>query len=448
MTCTVASPTFQEINLVSNIDLSPVRVQFPALARIDGGRPAIYFDGPGGTQTPQRVIHAMGRYLAECNANHGGAFRTSRESDEIIAAAHAAMADLVNARSPQEIVFGPNMTSLTFQFSRAIGRQLAPGDEVIITRLDHDANRAPWLALAERGVIVREADFNPADCTLCVEAGSSPSGEAVADLLNPRTRLVAVGYASNAVGAINPIARIAELAHAAGAWLWVDAVHYAPHGPIDVQALGCDFLVCSPYKFFGPHAGTLWGRYELLDGLQAYKVRPAGDQPPDKFETGTQNHEAQAGVLAAVEYLAELGERYGALFGGEATGLTGRRAALRKAMLAIRAYERPLFERLADGLMETPGLTFYGITDHARFGQRAPTAAFRLDGYAPDRVAAALAERGIYVWSGNFYAVAVTERLGLEGSGGVVRAGLVHYNTAEEVDYCLSCLRELSALRP
>lgn len=428
---------------VSTIDLTPLRAQFPALQRRDAGRAAVYFDGPGGTQVPQSVIDAMVRYLSRHNANTHGVFSTSRESDEVIAAAHEAMADFVNAPSAREIIFGPNMTSLTFQFSRAIGRQLAQGDEVIVTRLDHEANRAPWLALAERGAVVREVDFNPADGTLCVESGS-PGGAALADLLSPRTRIVAVGYASNAVGTVNPVARIAELAHAAGAWLWVDAVHYAPHGPIDVQALGCDFLVCSPYKFFGPHAGVVWGRYALLEALEAYKVPPAGELPPDKFETGTQSHEAQAGVLAAVDYLAEVGRDYGAAFAGGAAGLKGRRRALRQAMCAIQAYEQPLFERFARGLLEVPGVTLYGSAAQERSDQRAPTAAFRLRGHSPDAVAGALAERGIYVWAGNFYAPIVTERLGLEATGGVVRAGLVHYNTAEEVDYCLDALRDLA----
>jgi cysteine desulfurase family protein (TIGR01976 family) len=420
-----------------NVDLSPVRSQFPALALEDAGRPAVYFDGPGGTQVPQSVVDAMGRYLIQTNANHGGAFRTSRESDAILAAAHEAMADLLNAPSEREIVFGANMTTLTFALSRAIGRELVPGDEIIITRLDHDADRAPWLALAERDVVVHEIDFDPADCTL-----------RLADLaakLGPRTRVVAVGYASNAVGTVNPIAQIAKMVHEVGAWLWVDAVHYAPHGPIDVQALDCDFLVCSPYKFFGPHAAAVWGRYELLERLRAYKVRPAGNRPPDKFETGTQSHEAQAGTLAAVTYLAELGEEFGARYADRFPGFTGRRLALKQALAAIQAYERPLFERFVAGLLEIPGLSFYGIRDFSRFDQRTPTAAFRLRDRSPDEVAERLAQRGIYVWSGNFYAVAVTERLGVEGSGGVVRAGLAHYNTQEEVDFCLTCLREIAA---
>lgn len=435
------------------IDLSPLRSQFPALALEDAGRPAVFFDGPGGTQVPKSVIDAMGRYLARTNANHGGAFRTSRESDLILHNAHQGMADLLNAPSADEIVFGPNMTSLTFALSRAIGRELQPGDEVVITKLDHDANRAPWVALVERGVVIKEVDFDPADCTLRLDPSTGPGGAlapstssagALADLLSPRTRVVAVGYASNAVGTVNPIARIAEMAHSVGAWLWVDAVHYAPHGPIDVQALGCDFLVCSPYKFFGPHSGTVWGRYELLERLRAYKVRPAGNLPPDKFETGTQSHETQAGVLAAIEYLAELGEEFGAPFAPQFPGFVGRRLALKQAMAAIQAYERPLFEHFVAGLLEIPGLSFYGIRDFARFDHRTPTAAFRLAGHTPDQVAEHLARRGVYVWSGNFYALAVTERLGLEETGGVVRAGLAHYNTREEVDYCLACLREIA----
>lgn len=421
---------------MSQLDLTFVRSQFPALSLIDGGRTAVYFDGPGGTQVPQRVIDAMAHYLVHTNANHGGAFRTSRESDAVLHAAHAAVADLLNAASPHEIIFGANTTTLAFSVSRAIGRGLQPGDEVLITRLDHDANRAPWLALAEKGVVIKEVDFDPEDCTLRLDDLQSK--------LSSRTKLVAVGYASNAVGTVNPIAEIARLVHRAGAWLWVDAVHYVPHGPIDVQALGCDFLVCSPYKFFGPHSGTLWGRHELLESLIAYKVRPAGNASPDKFETGTQAHEAQAGVLAAVEYLAELGLACGEPFAAQFPGFTGRRLALKQAMAAVKSYERELFTHFAQGLLAIPGLTFYGIRDFDRFEQRTPTAAFRLAGKHPEQVEEHLAKRGVYVWSGNFYALAVTERLGIEESGGVVRAGLAHYNTREEVEYCLECLREIA----
>ncbi len=424
-----------------SINLSGVRPLFPALAVEDAGRPAVYFDGPGGTQVPQTVIDAITKYLSSYNANHGGCFRTSRESDAMSLAAHAAMADFVNANRPDEIILGANMTTLTFAVSRAIGRTLRPGDEIVITRLDHDANRAPWQALAEQGAVIHEIDFDPRDCTLRLDELQSA--------LSPRTRLVAVGYASNAVGTINPIAEIAEMVHRSGsevggALLWVDAVHYAPHGPIDVQALGCDFLVCSPYKFFGPHAGALWGRFDLLDALRAYKVRPAGHELPDKFETGTPPFEAQAGVLAAIDYLAALGREYGGEFAHAFPGFSSRRLALKQAMAAIQAYERPLFVRFTEGLLSLPGVSFYGICEPAQFARRTPTAAFRLARLSPDEIAAHLAERGVYVWCGNFYAIAVTERLDLEDKGGVVRAGLAHYNTAEEVDYCLACLREIA----
>ncbi len=404
---------------------------------LDAGRPAVYFDGPGGTQVPQGVVDAMSRYLIQANANHGGAFRTSRDSDAILAAAHEAMADLLNAPSAREIVFGPNMTSLTFTLSRAIGRELAPGDEVIVTRLDHDANRAPWLALAERGVTVHEIDFDPVDCTLRLDD--------LAARLNERTKVVAIGYASNAVGTVNPIAKIAEMVHSVGAWLWVDAVHYAPHGPIDVQALDCDFLVCSPYKFFGPHSGTSGGVTICLSDCGRTKCgrpatcRPTSSRParrPTKLRPACWQRSNTWRRWARSSDRA-LPHRF--------PGFTGRRLALKQAMAAIQAYERPLFERFVTGLLEIPGLSFYGIRDFSRFDQRTPTAAFRLEGRSPDEVAERLAQRGIYVWSGNFYAVAVTERLGLEASGGVVRAGLAHYNTQEEVDYCLACLREIVA---
>jgi cysteine desulfurase family protein (TIGR01976 family) len=420
-------------------DLSVLRDQFPALGETDEkNRPFVYFDGPGGTQVPGAVIDAMADYLTRANSNVHGAFATSRRSDEVIAGAHQAMADFLNAPSPEEIVFGPNMTSLTFTISRAIGRELRPGDEIVVTRLDHDANIAPWLALEENGVVIRHADFDPADCTLDVDD--------LARLINERTRLVAVGYASNAVGTINDVRRIAAMAHAAGAWIYVDAVHYAPHGPIDVQALDSDFLVCSAYKFFAPHLGALYGRYELLDRLRAYKVRPAEDVPPHKFETGTQNHEGLAGTTAAINYLADLGAEFGVPFADQYSELEGRRLYLKTAMAAIRAYERPLAEQLISGLMAIPGVTIYGITDPARFDQRAPTVAFTLEGYTPRQVAERLGQAGIFVWDGNYYALAVTERLGVEESGGMVRVGIAHYNTAAEVDRLLAVVDDLARL--
>ena len=418
------------------MDLPSIRAEFPALAEKDpAGRPYVYFDGPGGTQVPRSVIAAMEDYLVRANSNVHGAFLTSRRTDEIIARAREAAADFLNAPSPEEIVFGPNMTTLTFHISRALERELAPGDEVVVTRLDHDANVAPWLRLAERGVTIRWADFHPETCTLDLEG--------LRGLLNERTRLVAVGYASNAVGTINDVARIARWAHEVGAWVYVDAVHYAPHGPIDVQAVGCDFLVCSAYKFFGPHLGVLWGRRELLERLQPDKVRPAPDTVPDRFETGTQNHEGLAGLVAAVDYLAGIGERFGEPFVGWYTALTGRRLHLKTALSAIQAYERELGWRLIRGLQAIPGLRIWGITDPALADWRVPTVSFTLEGFTPQEVARRLGEEGIFVWDGNFYALGLTRRLGLEEKGGLVRVGLVHYNTAEEVDRFLAAMERL-----
>ena len=378
---------------------------------------------------PSPVIDAMRRYLVEANSNAGGAFEHSRRTDETALNARRAVADLLNAARPEEIVFGPNMTTLTFQLSRAIGRMLAPGDEIVVTRLDHDANVAPWRALEERGVTIRPVDFSPEDCTLDM-AG-------LEEAITPRTRLVALGYASNAVGTINDVRRAVELAHRVGAWVFVDAVHYAPHGLIDVQALECDWLACSVYKFFGPHLGALYGRYELLDALPAYKVRPAHDEPPHKLETGTPSFEALAGAEAAVEYLASVGRRFGREIAAGFGGFGCRRSELKAAFAAIQAYEQALCRRLVQGLQQIPGLRIYGITQTARSGQRVPTVSFILEGVPSRRVAQRLGEAGIYVWDGSFYALSVTERLGLVERGGMVRVGLVHYNTAAEVDRLL-----------
>jgi cysteine desulfurase family protein (TIGR01976 family) len=410
------------------IDLSALRSQFPALQETDAhGRPYVYFDGPGGTQVPQQVMDAMADYFVRANANCGGPFITSRRSDDIIEQARTAMADFFNAPSATEIVFGANMTSLTFSFSRAIGRMLQPGDEIIVTHLDHDGNIAPWAALEEKGISIKWADFK--------------------SLLNTRTKLVALGYASNAVGTINPIVEIAQKVHAAGAWLWVDAVHYAPHGPIDVQRAGCDFMVCSAYKFFGPHVGVLWGRLELLEQLDAYKVRPSKSTPPHKFETGTLNHEGLAGVGAAIDYLAEMGRQYGNQL--PPTGVdaydeySGHRRELKQAMGAIMTYEMPLFEKLLAGIQKIPQTRIYGITDPKEFDHRCPTLAFTREGFAPSQIAEHLGNHGIFVWHGNYYALAVTERLGVEDSGGMVRVGLAHYNTEEEIDRLIAALKKM-----
>jgi cysteine desulfurase family protein (TIGR01976 family) len=415
--------------------VSVLRNEFPALQQTRAGRPLIFMDGPGGTQVHGSVIEAMSQYLVEANSNSHGAFLYSQRTDATALEARQALADFFHADRPEEIVFGPNMTSLTFNLSRAIGRTLAAGDEIIVTRLDHDANIAPWLALQERGAIVRHLDLNPADCTLDMAGLES--------LLSPRTRLVALGYASNAVGTINDVQRAVELAHTVGAWVYVDAVHYAPHGPIDVQRLGCDFAVCSLYKFFGPHLGALYGRYELLESLPAYKVRPADDLPPHKFETGTLSFEALAGATAAINYLASVGQRFGAEPLPGAGTYQGRRRDLKAAMASIRAYEMELCRQLLLALRDIPGLRIYGITEPDRLQERVPTVSFTVQGLAPREIAQRLGEANIFCWDGNFYALAVTERLGLEDQGGLLRVGLAHYNTAAEVEALVGILADL-----
>jgi cysteine desulfurase family protein (TIGR01976 family) len=412
-------------------DLTAIRSQFPALKR-----DAIFLDNPAGTQVARTVLDRMKDYLVEHNANHEGAFATSRESDELVEEAHQVAADFLNARSSQEIVFGPNMTSLTFNLSRSLVRTFNPGDEIVVTRLDHDANITPWVMAAEdRGCTVHWVNFHPEDGTLNLDEMQAA--------IEHHPRLVAVGYASNALGTINPVAKIIQMAHEAGSLVYIDAVQYAPHGPIDVQHLGCDFLVCSSYKFFGPHMGVLYGRYDLLDRLTAYKVRPAPKDPPGKFETGTGNFEGMCGVLGALEYIEWVGETYGAEHAEHyAANYSGRRLRLKKGMAAIRSYEFELSRALLDLLMETPGVTIYGIKDTHRLEERVPTCAFTMNvrvgletrPVPPRKVAEELDEANIYVWDGNYYALAVTERLGLEDSGGMVRVGPVHYNTLEEIE--------------
>ena len=381
----------------------------------------------------QSCLERMQRYLVDTNANHGGAFETSQASDALVEQARQAMADFINAARLEEIVFGANMTSLTFTLSRALVKTFQPGDTIVVTRLDHDANISPWLLAAEdRGCRVRWVDINPADCTLNLDDFQKA--------LELKPRLVAFGFASNAVGTINPVQRLAELAHAAGAMVYVDAVHYAPHGPIDVQALGVDFLVCSAYKFFGPHLGILYGRYELLERLPAYRVRPAPALPPGKFETGTGNFEAMAGLLGALEYYEWLGKTYGE----PARGYFGRRLVFKQAQNAVRAYEAGLTRALLTSLQAIPGLKIYGITDPARLEQRVPTFSFTLAGHAPRQIAEKLGASGIQVWDGNFYALAITDRLGLEESGGMVRVGALHYNSLDEIEQFAAQVQRLA----
>ena len=416
---------------MTDFDVDAARREFPALDLVENGLTPAYFDGPGGTQVPRSVIDAVTRYLESSNANSGGAFPTSARSDELAAAAHAAFADLLNAGSPDEIKFGANMTTLTFHVSRSIGASLRPGDEVVVTTLDHEANVAPWLAMAaDRGLTVRTVGIHPEDGTLDLE-----------DLdraLTSRTRIVAVGAASNALGTINPIADIARRAHDVGALVYVDAVHLAPHVSIDVQAFDADFLVCSAYKFFGPHVGALYGKAEVLQRLpaEAYKVRPAHD----RFETGTPNLEGLAGALAAVDYLAAIGVRHGDL---AATDPADRRRRLVAGMATIRTHEERLFGRLLDGLATIPGCRVWGIADRGRFAERAPTAAVTFADRRPREVAEELGRRAIATWDGDFYAQALVERLGLADRGGLLRIGIVHYNTVAEVDRLLGALDEI-----
>lgn len=414
---------------IKPLDIAWVRAQFPSLRLQVNGHPAAFLDGPAGTQVPKQVMDAVQRYFLNSNANTCGAFATSRCNDVMIASARAAMADFFNC-DKDEVVFGQNMTTITFALARGIGRELNPGDEIVVTTLDHDANVAPWRALEEKGVVIRQVDIRESDCTLDLE-----------DLkrkITAKTKLVAVGYASNAVGTINPVAEITKLAHAAGALMFIDAVHYAPHGPIDVRSLDCDFLVCSPYKFFGPHMGVLYGKREQLLRFRPYKVRPAPDSLPDRWETGTQVQELIAGIGAAVDYLAELGRRCD-------PAASDRRSALLAAYRATRQHEMALFSCLVEGLLAIPGLRFFGISDPSQFHQRCSTVSVRLANHTPTQLAAFLGERGIFTWDGNYYALNLTERLGVEANGGLLRIGLVHYNSAEEVDRLLAALKEIAA---
>jgi cysteine desulfurase family protein (TIGR01976 family) len=411
----------------TTIDLAWIRSQFPALAQMVSGHPAVFLDGPGGTQVPQQVIDAIADYLSRNNANTGGAYHTSRNTDRMIAEARSTMGDFLNCDA-DEIVFGANMTALTFAMSRAIGRELAPGDEIVLTLLDHDANFSPWKALEERGVVIRTVKFNEEDCTLDMQDLKSKIGE--------RTRLVAVGYASNAVGTINNVAEVVRLARQAGALSYIDAVHYAPHGPIDVRALDCDFLVCSTYKFFGPHMGVLYGKREHLKKLHPYKIRPNTDNIPNCWEWGTLNHEGIAGIKACVDYWEELGRRV-------TPAVTTRRAAILAAHEAIHKHERQMMEKMIAGLLAIPRLKLYGITDPRRFKDRCATIAVRIEGHTPLELATKLGERGFFTWDGNYYALNVTEQLDVERFGGFLRIGLVHYNTMEEVERLLASLREI-----
>jgi cysteine desulfurase family protein (TIGR01976 family) len=409
--------------------LEHCRRQFPALSRRVGDQPAVYFDGPAGTQVPQRVIDAISNYLAHANANHGGLFPTGRESDALLDEVHRGAADFLGTDDPDTVYFGQNMTSLTFALSRAIAQTWKPGDEVIVTRLDHDANVSPWvLAAKDAGATIKFIEFKRTDCTLDLDQFRATIG--------PKTKMVAVGCASNATGGVNPVRDIASWAHQAGALVFLDAVHYAPHRLIDVQALGCDFLACSAYKFFGPHTGMVWGKRELLEKLTAYKVRPAPDTLPGKWMTGTQSHESLAGVLAAIDYLADLGRM---VAGNDSLD---RREALRAAYAAIEEYERFLVERFLHGVAQISEIKVWGLTDTARLDQRVATVSLTHDRYSSAELAERLGRQGIFAWHGNYYALQLSEALGHEPAG-MLRVGFVHYNTTGEVDRLLRALEEV-----
>ncbi len=405
-------------------DPMSIRGQFPALALEQDGRPVIYLDGPGGTQVPQRVIDAIAGYLRTMNANDGGAFLTSRQSGRMVEAARAAVADLLGASSPEQIHFGANMTTLTFHLSRSIGASLGAGDEIVVTTLDHEANVSPWRALAQdRDLVVRTVDIHAEDGTLDMDQ--------LGALLGPRTRLVAVGLASNALGTINPVARIAAMAHAQDALVFVDAVHYVPHVSIDVSTLGADLLVTSPYKWFGPHAGVLWAADGVLERLPTYKVRPAHSP----VATGTPAFELIAGVAAAVDYLADLG-------GDPAMP---RRERLVRAFERIQEHEAGLSRRFMAGLAAIPDLRLRGIADPGRVADRTPTFGITSACRSPEALATELGRAGIFAWNGHFYAQALIERLGLATSGGLLRIGFVHYTTTAEVDRTLGALEAIVA---
>ena len=405
--------------------IARVRREFPALAQSHNGRPRVFMDNPAGTQLPRRVIDAVSNAMVGAASNYGGFFENSRNAEAIHARAHGAMADFVNARSPDDIVVAQSMTALTLHVSRSLGRRWAPGDEIIVTRMDHEGNVSPWLLLAEDlDLVVKWLPFNLD--TWRIEP------EDLRTLLGPRTRLLALNAASNLTGSINDVAALAALARSAGAQTYVDAVQLAPHRPIDVQALGCDFLVCSSYKYFGPHLGVLWGRRQLLDELTAYKVRCASDEPPWKWETGTPQTELLAGLAACVDYHDWLGR--------EVSDADSRRTRIEAAYHAAIDHEAGLATRLIDGILAIPGTTVHGITDPDQVAGRVPTVSMTHARMSPPQVAQRLARQGVCVWSGHNYALEAVRHLGIDEATGVLRIGLVHYNTREEVDATLAAL--------
>ena len=417
------------------LNINTIREQFPALALKDEDKSRIYLDNPGGTQVPRHVLDRIERYLIQCNANHGGPFRTSVESDKVLEESHQGIADLLNAKSADEIIFGANMTSLTFAVSRSIGRLLKRGDSILLTRMDHDGNIGPWLHLAEDlGLEVKWLNFD-------LETYEYNLEEAENIFKNNNIKLAAINYASNCLGTINNVKALSKMAHQSETLVFVDAVQYVPHGPTDVQDIGCDFLACSPYKFFGPHQGVLWGKTEMLEKLEAYKVRPADNTAPGKFETGTQLHEGQAGTLGVLEYLEWLGETMCKEYLMNFPEFSGRRKKLHAAMQAIQDYEQTLSSKLIQGLQNLAGVDVKGISNGNDLARRVPTVSFTVKNQNPEEIAIKLAAQNIFVWHGHNYALEAVRLMGLEESGGVVRIGPVHYNTIEEIDCTLEVLK-------
>lgn len=421
-----------------SLQIDRIRAQFPALSLADDGVARVYLDNPAGTQVPQQVLDRMQHYMIHSNANHGGDFVTSRESDEILHEAHQAMADFLNAPSADEIIFGPNMTTLTYAISRSLAHWFAPGDEIILTKMDHDANVNPWLQMAkDNQLTVKWLPFNRETYEFDLSF--------LDGLITDKTKLLAVCYASNALGTINDVQAIAQTARAANVLTYIDAVQYVPHAPTDLQAIGCDFLACSVYKFFGGHQGVLWGRAELLEKLPAYRVRPAGDALPGRFETGTQSHEGQAGTLGALEYLAWIGENMAQDYHSEFASFAGRKKFLHAAMAAIKSYEKNLSLHLVKGLQSISSVTVHGVTDPEKMGDRVPTVSFTMQNVSPAEISLALAKENIFVWHGDYYAVEVIDHLGLTAHGGMLRVGAAHYNTSEEIDRLIETVRQLGS---
>ena len=418
-----------------NWDVQAIRARFPALQRTLNGTTVAYFDGPAGSQVPQIVADQVRNYLLNTNANHGAAHATSRESDEMLAAAHATVATFVGSDDPDTICFGANMTTLTLALSRALATLWQPGDEIIVSRLDHDANFTPWvLAAQDAGAVVRQIELREADRTLDLEQFHS--------LLSDRTKLVAVGYASNATGTINPVRQIVSAAQEVGALTFIDAVHFAPHGRINVRDINCDFLACSAYKFFGPHVGILYGRRSLLQNIRPYKLRPSTDELPGKWMTGTQNHEGIAGAAAAVSYLMSLDESPTELGNLTESAADVNSDGLDRVFGRIRTYEQTLSRRFLEAVADVPGLQLHGIADVNRLDERVPTFSMTFAQTTPQSVAQQLADQGVYAWAGNHYALPFTEAAGLEPEG-TLRIGALHYNTPEEIDRVADCLRTI-----